>query len=359
MGKIRAEKIIIRPPNWVGDVVMATPAFRCIRENYPHAKISILLMPHVRKILQGAPWFDELIEYSPGGLIKGHFGRPRFEGTRLIRLLRNKKFDLGIIFPNSFSSALMMLMSGVKRRVGYKRDARSWLLTDDIKRLQENGKFQPTYMADYYLRLCTCIGCQPQSRELELFVSDNDFRRAEELFFEHHITTDKPIFLINPGASYGSSKCWSVEGFATVVDLLKERYDCNVLVVCGPGEAELGNKIRCTAKKEVINLTHEAVPLDVLKALVKRCSLLITVDSGPRHYAVAFKKPVVTLMGPTDPRYTETSYEIGHVIRREDVPCSPCHLKICPTDHRCMNQITPEMVFLACKELIEQHRIIT
>ncbi|MBI2559758.1 MAG: ADP-heptose--LPS heptosyltransferase, partial [Planctomycetes bacterium] len=73
----------------------------------------------------------------------------------------------------------------------------------------------------------------------------------------------------------------------------------------------------------------------------------------------AFKKPVVTLMGPTDPRYTETSYEIGHVIRREDVPCSPCHLKICPTDHRCMNQITPEMVFLACKELIEQHRIIT
>ncbi len=351
MPVIGAKKILIRPPNWVGDVVMATPAFRCIRESYPHAKISILLKPHVRKILNGAPWFDELIDV--GARLAVPLPLP------LIRQLRSKGFDLGIIFPNSFSSALMMFISGAKRRAGYKRDARSLLLTDGIDRLRENGKFLPTYMADYYLRLCTHIGCQPQSRELELFVSDDDFRKVDELFAKHRIANDKPVFLINPGVSYGSSKCWSTDGFAAVADLLKEHYGCNVLVVCGPGEVELGNEIRRAARKEVIGLTPEEVPLDVLKALVKRCSLLITVDSGPRHYAVAFKKPVVVLMGPTDPRYTETSYEIGHVVRREDVSCAPCHLKTCPTDHRCMEQITPEMVFSVCRELIEQHRVIT
>jgi heptosyltransferase-2 len=346
---IEAEKILIRPPNWVGDVVMATPAFRCIRENYPHAKISVLLKPHARKILHGAPWFDESIEYKPTSswYLKSFW--PTF--------FQKGRFDLGIIFPNSFSSALMMFLSGTRRRVGYKRDARSWLLTDGIGRLRENGKFRPTYMADYYLHLCTHIGCQPQSRELELFVSDNDLRKVDDLFVKHRIGDDKPVFLINPGASYGSSKCWSAEGFATVADLLKEHYDCNVIVVCGPGEVELGSEIRHATKKEVISLTHEEVPLDVLKALVKRCSLLITVDSGPRHYAVAFKKPVVVLMGPTDPRYTETGYEIGRVIRREDVSCSPCHLKTCPTDHRCMKQITPEMVFSTCRGLIEGLRV--
>ncbi len=348
---IPAQKILIRPPNWVGDIVMATPAFRCIRESYPHARISILLKPHVQKILHGAPWFDELIEYRPLRVTTSPFRviASVSEAVSFIRLLRSKQFDLGIIFPNSFSSALMMFLAGAKRRVGYKRDARSWLLTNGIDRLHENGKFLPTYMAEYYLRLCTHIGCQPQSRELELFVSDNDFRRVDELFIKHRIAIDKPVFLINPGASYGSSKCWNAEGFATVADLLKAHYDCNVLFICG-------SVVGAHNKKEVIYLTYEEVPLDVLKALVKRCSLLITVDSGPRHYAVAFKKPVVVLMGPTDPRYTETSYEIGHVIR-EDVPCSPCHLKTCPTDHRCMNQITPERVFSACKELISQRRI--
>src|SRR3990170_4550455 len=102
------KKILIRPPNWVGDIVMATPAFRCIRESYPHARISILLKPHVQKILQGAPWFDELIEYRPLHVTTASPFRviaSVSEAISFIRLLRSKRFDLGIIFPNSFSSA--------------------------------------------------------------------------------------------------------------------------------------------------------------------------------------------------------------------------------------------------------------
>ncbi len=355
---IRAKKILVRSPNWVGDVVMATPAFKCIRRNYADSHITLLIKGNLRGIIENSPWFDDIIELVPKVKKDKNedlssrkvFGRGTNEYLRLIYKLRMEGFDLGFLFPNSFSSAFMMWAGGVKKRIGYKRDARSFLLTDGIERLTEDGKFKPTYMADYYLELCTQVGCNIASTKLELFISGECEDKANALLKKYNID-NKPFVLINPGASYGSSKCWSAEGFARTVDLLRDTSDCEIVLVCGPGEAKLANDIEHISKKSVINLSKESVPLDILKALVKRCSLLLTVDSGPRHFAVAFKRPVVVLMGPTDPRYTETEYEIGKVIR-EDVDCSPCHIKTCPTDHRCMTMISPEKVVQTCMDLI-------
>ncbi len=334
------KKIIIRSPNWVGDVVMATPAFRCIRESFPGAQITIALKSYVIKLIEGAPWFDEtlLLDKNTPSLA-------------VIKQIRSKKYDLGFLFPNSFSSALMLWLGGVKRRIGYKRDARSWLLTDSVPRLSENGRFLPTYMGDYYLRLCAEMGCKPRSKELELFVSPEAQQRVEEIFERHHLNNGPPLILINPGAAYGSSKCWTAEGFARTADLIRERWECNIAVSCAPHELKLATDIISTAKSRVINLVSEIRTLDVLKALVKKCALLITVDSGPRHIAVAFKRPVVTLMGPNDPRYTASPAEIGQVIRA-DVDCLACHLKTCPKDHRCMTQIKPERVAQVGLELL-------
>lgn len=353
------KRILVRAPNWVGDVVMATPTFRCIRENFSDSHITLLIKKNLRCILDGSAWFDEIIEIKPKirkskkGLIvsiKAFFCNMK-ESLDLIFALRHGKYDLGFLLPNSFSSAFMIWTGGVKRRIGYKRDARSLLLTDGIERLRESGKFQPTYMADYYLRLCSQIGCRIDSKKLELHVSRENEDTADRLLKQYNID-DKPFVLINPGASYGSSKCWTAEGFAKTADLLRKYIDCNIVLVCGPGETKLANDIENISNKSLINLGKEAIPLDVLKALVKKCSMLVTVDSGPRHFAVAFKRPVVVLMGPTDSRYTKTEYEIGKVIR-EDVDCSPCHIKICPTDHRCMTMISPEKVVEACMDLIK------
>ena len=359
MGQIiKAEKILVRAPNWVGDVVMATPAFRCIRENFSDAHITLLIKKNLRCILDGSPWFDEIVELKPKirqGK-KGVFSLLKVfscnikESSGLIKKLRRGEYDLGFLFPNSFSSAFMMWAGGVKKRIGYKRDARSFLLTDGIERLNEAGKFRPTYMADYYLKLCAQPGCRTGSKKLELFVSGECEAMADELLRKYNIYR-KPFILINPGASYGSSKCWTAERFAKTADLLSEYSGCKIVLVCGPGEAELANDIEGFAKKSLASLSKESVTLDVLKALVKKCSLLVTVDSGPRHLAVALKRPVVVLMGPTDPRYTESEYEIGKVIR-EDVECSPCHIKTCPTDHRCMKMISPEKVVQACMDYI-------
>ncbi|OHB84244.1 MAG: hypothetical protein A3J73_06400 [Planctomycetes bacterium RIFCSPHIGHO2_02_FULL_38_41] len=207
-------------------------------------------------------------------------------------------------------------------------------------------------MGDYYLRLCTEMGCKIRSKELELFINKESERCVDEIFKNCNLN-GRPLILLNPGAAYGSSKCWTAEGFARTADLINQQLDCNIAIVCAPHEIQLARDIEQAAKSRLINLANHIVSLDVLKALIKRCALLITVDSGPRHIAVAFKRPVVTLMGPNDPRYTDSPSEIGQVIRA-DVDCLACHLKVCPKDHRCMTQIKPERVAIAGLELIQK-----
>ncbi len=359
MGQISQKKrILVRAPNWVGDVVMATPSFRSIRENFKNAHITLLIKSNLQGIIKGSPWFDEFITIEPFQKRDGitipflKFIASITHSLSLIYRLRKGKYELCFLFPNSFSSAFIAWLSGAEIRVGYKRDARSLLLTDGLERMRDNGKFLPTYMVDYYLQLCTHVGCEIGSKKLELFISKASEDAANHLFGKYHIGK-KPFVLINPGASYGSSKCWYAKKFAMTADLLREKVDCDIVLVCGPGETKLTDEIEQFSEKGVINLSQDLVPLNVLKVFVKRSMLLITVDSGPRHFAVALKRPVVVLMGPTDPRYTETEHEIGEVIR-ENVECTACHLKSCPTDHRCMTQISPEKVVDTCMRVIEK-----
>lgn len=345
---ITPAKILIRSPNWVGDVVMATPAFRLIRSHFPDSRISILLKPYVKLILKDSPWFDEFIEYGSG--IKP-LGKGCCRYWKLLNNLKNEQFDLGFVLPNSLSSAFMFWYAGVKKRVGYLRDSRGWMLTDGLDRKRENGKFLPTYMADYYLELCYRMGCSKSSNNLELFFSNEDEERLNVVLSKYNIPENRKTVLINPGAAYGSSKCWTINGFAETVDGLNERFDCNIILVSGKNEIDLANSIEKQCKSNIYNLANENITLDLLKPLIKKSSLLLTVDSGPRHFAVAFKIPTVVLMGPTDPRYTVTPWEIGTVIS-DELSCGPCHKKTCPTDHQCMENITSQQVIEACSVVL-------
>jgi heptosyltransferase-2 len=327
---------------------MATPAFRCIRENFADSHITLLIKRNLRGIIDGSSRFDEVIEFEPGKR------KSTKDFLRLVYKLRQERFYMGFLFPNSFSSALMVWLGGVSRRIGYRRDARSLLLTDGIERLSKNGKFLPTYMGDYYLRLCSQSGCKIGSKKLELFNSGECEDKANALLKKYHID-EKPYFLMNPGASYGTAKLWTAEGFARTADLLREAVDCNIVLTSGPGETELADEIEGLSKKGLINLSRASISLDLFKVVVKRCILLLTLDSGPRHFAVALNRPVVVLMGPNDPRYTGSQYEIGRVIR-EDVDCSPCQLKTCPTDRRCMTRISPEKVVETCIEVLNSKK---
>ncbi len=152
---VPGSRVCIRAPNWVGDVVMATPAFRAVRRSLPEAHVTLVVRQNVEPVVREAPWFDEVLSYSAAR------GRRLRGFLRVAGRLRSEEHDLGLLLPNSFSSALMLRLAGVDRRVGYRRDGRSILLTDAVPRLSEGGRFKPIYMVDYYLGLCRAAGIEP------------------------------------------------------------------------------------------------------------------------------------------------------------------------------------------------------
>lgn len=344
------QKILVHCPNWVGDVVMATPALRTIRENNPRAHITIMVRPHIREVVDGLPFFDEIIEYDSTA---AH--RSFMQKYRISTELRKKRFDLSIILPNSFSSAALSRMASISRRVGYRTNGRGFLLTHSVPPPTESGKIVPIPMVERYLALCEHLQYSVSSRDTALSLADGVRREVATLLDCAGVKRDTPMVSIIPGASFGSSKCWPAEHFAQVGDALIEQFGVHVLIIPGPGEETIARRIDALMKQRPVTFADTIISLEQLKAVISDSALVVTNDTGPRHYAVAFHRPVVVIMGPTDPRYTNYGLEKTRVLR-SDLACSPCHRKVCPTDHGCMRSITPEQVVKACQEFLGMYR---
>ena len=347
--------ILLRAPNPIGDIVMATAATRALRRHFASDEITLLIRTYGREVLDGAPWFNEVIEIksgpASGGQAPGRPWRPREISSALS--LRKRHFDLGILFTNSFSTALSMRLSGTKRRVGYDRDFRGFLLTDKIKPLRQGRKFVPIPAVDYYLGLIEYLGIRPKDKRLELFVTPEASQKAEQIFQKYGIARDDIIIVLNPEAAYGSAKLWPAEYFARLADLLAEKFKAHIILSGSPAEQPILDAVQAGMKASAVNLAREGVSINLVKAVVARASLLITNDTGPRHFAAAFNIPEVTIFGSSDPRWTENGHKKAMHIW-EDVDCRPCKLKKCPIDHRCMRRLKPERVFEAAAEALQR-----
>jgi lipopolysaccharide heptosyltransferase II len=343
-------RIIIRMPNWVGDVVMATPALRAARQHWPDAEITAFCLPSGAKILAGSPRIDRLETYDRGGADGGLFGM-----RRVIRRLKASEYDLAIALPNSFSSALIFWRAGIPRRLGTDYGKRGFMLTDRFKPEMDGHHREPKPMVEHYADLLATIGVRRGSADLELFETGKGTRAATEILRSLGAEPGDSLVGINPGASFGPTKLWEPDRFAAVADRLSEEHGLKPLLLCGPGEEGLLHQIEQQMRTPALSTADEPLDLDALKTAVKRCSLLLTTDAGPRHYAVAMGVPVVVLMGPTDPRYTQSSLDRTTVLRVDDLECSPCHLKSCPLTHRhCMTLIEVDEVVAACNDLIDR-----
>ncbi len=327
--------IIVRLPNWVGDIVMATPVFESLRANFPDATITACVRPYARGIVQDGPWFDHVIgcnDKSIAGI------------KQVVREVNALKPDMALLLPNSTHSYITARLSGIKQIYGYRRNLRQYFLTGGPLPIREGKGYKPLPMQDYYLELCRYLELEiPQPARCKLYLSPALQAEGEEILYRYGIQADDRVIGLNPGASFGSSKCWPTEHFARLAELLQQKLDCKLLLLVGPGEEEIAEKIIAESQATIINTGPDKIDLAQLKPLIKRCDLLVSNDTGPRHYAVAFDVPTVVLMGPTNPLYTATNLDNTTVIRRE-LPCSPCHKKTCPIDHRCMTEITPAMV---------------
>ena len=355
-------KILIVQPSWVGDAVMATPTLRAIRELYPEAQISYLLRRYVKEIYTGMPWADRLITYRTGKT-KAKAGKGLFDlGSRL----RSAKFDLAILLPNSFKTALICKMAGIKRIIGYERDGRGFLLSDKLLPIKERGKFIPTPLVRTYLGIAQYLGSKSRDVGMKLFVTQSERREATELLTRAGLdaTIERPgaaggppLILLNPGANYGAAKCWHPDQYAALGDRFVEELGATVLISGAPKERRIVDAVIAGMKHKPIDLSSHGMTLGALKEVVRRCDLMVTNDTGPRHIAAAMDVPVVTIFGPTHPQWTEIFYPRERQVAVK-VFCGPCQKKTCPLDHRCMTRITPGMVFDSSVQLLPQRQSI-
>ncbi len=335
-------------PGWIGDAVMATPALRALRSHFVDARITAVAKPYVAGVLAGGNWFDELIHMQGVWATASE--------------LRRRRIDLAVLFPNSFRSALTVWLGSCKRRVGYGRYWRSPLLTDTLETVRgSNGRPLPSPILDAYNKLVEHVGCPSPGWRMNLGTTPLDEAAASHIWHAAGFAADSEIICLNPGAAFGAAKHWPSAYFADVARNLAEQRGAGVLVLCGPAERELAREIVTIAchphVRALSDLTQPAadgpsISLGLTKALIRRCDLLVTTDSGPRHFAAAFDRPVVTLFGPTHIAWTETYHPRAiHLQKRLD--CGPCQQRVCPLKHhRCMKELPPAEVFEAARRLL-------
>jgi heptosyltransferase-2 len=341
------ETLAVRCPNWVGDIVMATPVFDCLRANLPRTKIVGILKRGARGIVGDSPWFD--------GLVEGN-DKSWADFRRMRDQIRAWSPDAAILLTNSMRSALTVRLSGVRRLYGYRRQWRDLLLAGGPAPMRDGQGVVPRPMIEYYLEICRWLGLDvPEHPRPTLYIGQALRRRAEAMLQKYGIANKDFLVGMNPGASFGSSKCWPAEYFAELAGLCRSNLKAKVILFGGPGEDEILEAIRGRAQADVIDPRPDRIDLEMLKPMVKRCNLFITNDTGPRHYATAFDVPTVVIIGPTDPRYTDANLERAVIVRKE-LECSPCHKKVCPRGHECMKEIQPVEVFTAAERLLNACR---
>jgi heptosyltransferase-2 len=339
-------RVALFVPNWVGDVVMATPAIRAIRERFSHAQLVGFGRAYVADVLSGNPWFDEFRVL------------PRKWSKSLRELLRSRdRFDVGILFPNSVRVALMAKLVGCKRLIGYDRGDRGWLLDRRLYHPRtDGGRFRPTPLLLAYNRLAETVGAKVRSLSMQLFITDTEDAAADHAWRVFGIQPGEPVVLLHPGGAFGPAKHWPVAHFVTLARQLIDEFAVRIVVLCGPSEIGLAAQIVEGTRRLGIHSLGEIGPsLGLSKACVRRGRLLVTTDSGPRHFAAALGIPCLSLFGPTHIEWTRT-FTPTEMCLQLTVPCGPCQQKSCKTDHRCMTDLHPEMVIRAAVRLLRDQR---
>ena len=337
-------RIVVRAPNWIGDAVMCEPALRGLRALFPSAEITLLAKPAIAELFIAYPGIDRRLVYDDRGIHAGLSGKWTLAG-----LLRRHQFDLAVLFQNAFEAALITWLAGIRRRYGYVTDGRAFLLTDPVAR---PDRATLVHQVHYYWDLLKPLGVTGSPSVPALAVSDDETRAMDERLGDLGVGPDDLIVGVNPGSTYGSAKRWLPERYAEAALRVCRQIEqqqgrpVSVLILGAKGEEALGNSVaeHLTVRSAVLS---GRTNIRELMAATKRCTILLTNDTGPMHMAAAFAVPVVAVFGPTDWKTTAPYGQEASIVR-QPVGCAPCLLRECPIDHRCMTGVTVDMVYEAC-----------
>ena len=335
-------RILIRSPNWVGDAIMSLPAVSSVCGRVPEAEVVILAKPWVGDLFREHPGVRGVIDYrSPGGH-EGVWGR-----WRLSRELKQGRFDLALHLPNSLESVLISFFAGIPRRVGYNTDGRGILLTH---RVPVNGGIKKEHQVEYYLHLIRALGMETAEKIPTLHISQESKEKAEGIL-KSISGGSGPFVGISPGAQYGSAKEWFPERFGELALRICGEIGTRLLILGSAGDRAAASRIGEIAGSAVIDLCGKTTLAQAL-ALISRCRVFVTNDSGLMHAASALEVPLVAIFGSTDPGRTGPLSRNSRVVIKS-LSCAPCLKTQCPTKRECMEAISVEEVFREVKELWE------
>jgi len=348
----QAEKgsaILIRGVNWIGDAVMTIPALRALKRSLPDARLTLLVKPWVAPLFEKDPDIDEIILYSDE--YRGLAGK-----IRLARRLKDCGFDSVVLFQNAFDAAFIAFLARIKRRIGYSRDGRGFLLTDAIVC---DAAAKDLHHIDYYYNLVKKAGVNSMPDQPWLFLDIEERKSARRMLEELR----RPIIALNPGAAYGSSKRWLPERFAEVANRVITELNGSVLLLGGPKEAGIADDIlkhvdpSLVTPSSLINLAART-NLRELMAIIAESDVLVTNDSGPMHIGYAVGTPLVAIFGSTSSEHTGPVGKTDIVIRKS-IACSPCFERQCNKNNlACMDLITSEEVYSAVKKQAYNKRAV-
>lgn len=335
-------RIMIRAANWVGDAIMTTPVIRAVRKNYPKAQITILAKPWVIPVYEHNPHIDHIWRYDNDGRHKRGLGT-----VRLAKDLRGDRFDLAILMQNAFEAALISFFAGIKERLGYNTDCRTLLLNRSIKM---DPALKRGHLIDYYIAILTGAGLMSDGRQMDLYLSEADRDYAQNFLSGQGVGKTGPVIGINPGATGGTAKRWFPDRYADLGRQLSKEYGVKIMIFGGPADRALGEYIQEKSGECCINIAGETT-LGQAFALIERCSLFVTNDSGLMHAAAALSINQVAVIGSTDYIATAPANK-NSVMVRVPLHCSPCLKDTCPTNHECMDQISVDMVLERCHSFL-------
>lgn len=354
----RPPRIVVRGVNWLGDAVMTTPALRRLRERFPESHVTVLSPAKLGGLWMGHPDVDEVMTFERG------------DGLGSVsRRLRSGRFDIAVILPNSLRSALECLLAGVPRRVGRRWPWRSWMLTDPVPTTAHAVAMRKRPIAEiltrvasvsavrdpdpdlrahqmhHYLDLVAALGADPSPLPPRLAVSGAEVEAVRQ---KHGFRPGSAWLGLNAGAEYGPAKRWPADRFAAVADAIRREFDCGIAIFGGLGDVglamELAEQLKTAAP--TLRILAGKTSLRELLAALRCCRVLLTNDTGPMHVAAALSVPVVVPFGSTSPILTGPGLpgDPRHRLIRSTAPCTPCFLRTCPIDLRCLRDITVDQV---------------
>jgi len=338
--------IVVRGTNWVGDAVMTIPAVRQLRRIFPDARITLHTRSWAKGIFEDADFIDEILTFEPE---KSVFKTVLAQA----KVLQEKQFDLAVVFPNSFESALTVKLGKVSTSFGYAKEARSFLLTDAVNIPEWKNQKHEVF---YYLNLIaeienkffgtkTVLESEPR---FDLTISSKRKTQARAILTEKGIDLSRKIVAFCPGSTNSRAKRWQMESYAALNDKIQTESGANVVLIGANSEADVSLEVAEKSKIKPFVLTGKTSLAEVTEIL-SVCDLLVSNDTGPAHIAAALGTKTLVIFGPTNP---VTTQPWNSEIIRNGVECSPCMLRDCPIDHRCMAWISADEVFAKVKGML-------